>query len=41
MDRNCGQGADCQDCNVNDLVADGKIDGKQVFPVELAKLGAD
>jgi hypothetical protein len=41
MDQNLGQGADCQDFNINDFVAAGEINGKQVFPIELAELGAD
>jgi hypothetical protein len=41
MDQYLGQGADCQDFDIDDVVAAGEINGKQVFPVELAELGAD
>jgi hypothetical protein len=33
--------ADCNYFDVNDSVAAGEINGKQVFPIELAELRAD
>jgi hypothetical protein len=33
--------ADCQDLNINDFVTAVQVNGKQVFPVEFAELGAD
>ena len=40
-DQRFGQGANCQDFNVNDFVAAIEINGKQVFAIELAELGSD
>jgi hypothetical protein len=41
MDQHLGQSADCQDFNINDFIADGKINGKQIFLVKFAELGTD
>ena len=41
MDWHLGEAADGYHFNVNDFVAAGEIDGKQIFPIELAELGAD
>ena len=41
MDWHFGQAANRQDFDINDFVAAGEIDGKQVFPIELAERGVD
>ena len=41
MDWHLGEAANRYHFNVYDFVAAGEINGKQVFPIEFAELGAD
>ena len=41
MDWHLGETADCHNFDINDFAAAAEINGKQVFPIELAELGVD
>jgi hypothetical protein len=41
MNQHLGQGANCQDFDIDDFVAAIEINSEQIFPIEFAELGAD